>query len=88
MSNDNSYHTEKEELSTAVPQVTLHLTPEEADAMLSILLHVANLPDVSGEVTERLLCRVADLQRQLARGGDKTPKRIRRVRRGVLSIPA
>ena len=43
MCNDNSYLIEKEKQSTAVPHVTLDLTPDEADAMLSIMLHVANL---------------------------------------------
>lgn len=86
MSIDNSSRKEKEEQSTAVPQVTLHLTPEEADAMLSILLHVANLPDVSGEMTERLLCRVADLQRQLSRS-ESSSNRIRVASRNTVLMP-
>ncbi|MDX1931831.1 MAG: hypothetical protein SFU56_04425 [Capsulimonadales bacterium] len=86
MSNERKTRSEKDEPSVAIPQVTLHLTPDEADAMLSILLHVANLPDVSGEMTERLLCRVADLQRQLARP-EKAPGRKRAVSRGSFPVP-
>jgi hypothetical protein len=48
-------------------RVALWITQEEADAVMSVLLHAPPSDEVPGEMAERLLCRVADLQRQFSR---------------------
>jgi len=49
-------------------RLALCMTQEEADALLHLLLHAAPSPQVPGEMTERLLIRVAEVQREFARG--------------------
>jgi hypothetical protein len=48
-------------------RVALWITEEEADAVMSVLLQAPPSDEAPGEVTERLLHRVADVQRQFAR---------------------
>lgn len=51
-------------------QVTLRLSPDEADALLHLLLCAPETDEVSEEMTAHLLRRIADAQRLfLCRGG-------------------
>ena len=52
---------------TAANPLSLCITPEEADALLHVLLHVAPSALANGEMVERLLLKVADLRRDSSR---------------------
>ena len=53
--------------ATGANRLNLTITQEEADALLHVLLHVAPSAHADGELVERLLCKVADLRRELIR---------------------
>jgi hypothetical protein len=48
-------------------RVALWITEQEADAVMSVLLQAPESSEAPGDVTERLLHRVANVQRQFAR---------------------
>lgn len=48
-------------------RVALWMTQEEADAFLTVLLNAPPTSEVPGEITERLLCRVANAHRAFER---------------------
>lgn len=53
--------------SSDLSRVALHLTEEEADAFLCLLLSAPPTDDVPEDVARRLLVLLADAQRRLAR---------------------
>lgn|GEM_PF-6390960 len=59
-------------------RVTLQLSAEEADALLSLLLQAEPCTEVSEEMTDQLLCRIAGVQRELVRRCYSNPRVIRR----------
>ena len=64
-------------------RAALWMTPEEADAFLNVLITAVPSEAVPAQVTERLLCRVADVRRALFGGRPRARRRCRaaRVRR-------
>ena len=53
--------------TAAARRVALWMDEAEADAFLTLLLHAPSTTGVPGEVADRLLCRIADAQREFAR---------------------
>ena len=70
---------ETNEITPGVRQLALCMTQEEADALLHLLLHAAPSPQVPGEMTERLLIRVAEVQREFARGPEAASARPQKI---------
>ena len=66
------YNNGKDLSKAAARCVALWITQEEADALLSVLLEAAPSPAASGDVVDRLLCRVAEVQRTLYQAGALT----------------
>jgi hypothetical protein len=53
--------------AAAARRVALWMDEAEADAFLTLLLHAPATTGVPGEVADRLLCRIADAQREFTR---------------------
>jgi hypothetical protein len=57
-------------------RIAVWMTQEEADAVLNILLQAPPSPEVPDDVAERLLVRVADVQRAFCREERKAQGRM------------
>lgn len=64
------------------PRAAVWMTRAEAEAVMEVLLQAPPSPEVPAEMTERLLCRVAQAQRVLCRA-DARRGRVRRRRRAT-----
>jgi hypothetical protein len=62
------------------------MTQEEADALLHLLLHAPPSPQVPGEMTEQLLVRVAEVQREFVRDPGPAPIRTPKLSGSSLNV--
>ena len=77
---------EAKEITPGVRRLALCMTQEEADALLHLLLHAPPSPQVPGEMTEHLLVRVAEVQREFARGPEPAPSRVAKLAGSNLNV--
>ena len=70
------------EIAAPTRRVALWITADEADALMAVLLHCPDAPHIAGATTERLMCRVAGVHRNLKRRalrrktGDRASRRM------------
>ena len=65
-------------------RVALWITADEADALMAVLLHCPDAPHIAGATTERLMCRVAGVHRDLKRASVRRKTGERAVSRRVV----
>jgi hypothetical protein len=69
-------------------RVALWVNQEEADAVMSVLLEAPPSVEVPGELTELLLRRIAEVQRQFAREAAREASRLNAKMELASEIPA